>query len=205
MGRGQGWTLLVEGRIGTGVSTLLRTLVRHALEHPEGWEAVVVIRATLFGEGVRSALRASARDDAEAGAVMGNLVDLAEARMDALEDLGIRNISGFDVLDAERPRRIMVVVEDPASYPERVISRLGRFVRLGSASGVHVVGVGGRTVLLPAAIRDGFKARAEMLTGRVSFSELGGDPAWGFVRNTGARELDEIVCRVAGEGLRAAA
>lgn len=188
-------SLLVEARLGTGLSNLLRTLVRHALAHPEAWQAVVVSRASWYPAGVRSVLRAAPGDDAEVAEVLGDLVDLANTRRDALDDLGARDITALDALGDERPRRILVAIDQPASYPERVVEHLGRLVRLGRTTGIHVAALGGRTALLPAALRDGFGARAalpDMLSGRVSYSECG-DPIWGRVRDTSARELEELV------------
>ncbi len=194
-------SLLVEGRPGTGISTLLRTLVRHALANPYAWEAVVLARASWYTSGVRAALRAAPGDDGEAVNVLGQLVDLASTRLDALEDLGARDVATLDGFGDERPRRILVAVEQPDAYPERTLQRLERLVRMGRAAGVHVAALGGRTALLPAALREGCGARAEMpemLSPRISYSEGGASPVWGRVRSTGARELDELAARRAG-------
>ncbi len=188
-------SLLVEGRAGTGLSFLLRTLVRHALANPNAWEAVVLARASWFGDGVRAALRAAPGDDEGAVAVLGQLVDLASTRLDALEDLGARDVAALDVLGDERPRRILLAVDQPDAYPERAHRRLEVLVRLGRAAGVHVAALGGRTALLPAALREGFGAHAkmpEMLSPRISYSECGASPVWGRVRQTGVRELNGL-------------
>nr|MDP9488073.1 hypothetical protein [Actinomycetota bacterium] len=95
-------------------------------------------------------------------------------------------------------RRILVAVEDPSSCPERVVERMGRLVRTGGATGIHVAALGGHTALLPAGVRDGFGVRAEMpemLAGRIRYAENGGDPVEGVVRNTVPRELEEIASR----------
>ncbi len=200
---GRTGSLLVEGRMGTGISALLRTLVRHALSDPEGWEAVVICMTTRYGDDVRVALRTDARDASRAAGVTEDLLDLAHTRLDALEDLGVREVAALDAFGPERPRRILVAVEQLHHYPERVIARVGRLVRIGGAAGIHVAALGGHTALLPAAMRKGFGARAEipeMLSGRVSYAEFGVDPVWGCVRDTSARELDEIAARCCSDG-----
>lgn len=188
-------SLLVEGRIGTGIGSTMRTLVRHALLYPEGWEAVVIAQTTRYPESVRAALRADARDEDEAQAVLAGLADLLHARHSALQDLGIRDLAALDALGAERPRRILVAVEQPHHYPEVVVRRLGDLARLGRAAGVHVAAIELRPQLLPAPMRANCGARAElpeMMSGRISYSEFGGEPVLGYVRDTGAREIEEF-------------